>query len=111
MWAVPRGEATYGVLYFGFGYGGYPENGIAFTPRVQQVIRGRTDLLQHLVREDLYGLPQQGVNEKGLFFGGAQTENVTPRSRPGRTMYDGAIVDLILRRCATAAEARQMLEA
>jgi hypothetical protein len=111
MWAVPRGEGTYGVLYFGFGRGQYPENGIAFSPRVQEVMRGRLDLLPSLVQEDLYGIPQQGVNEKGLFFGGAQTDVVTAPTRSGRPIYDGAIVDLILRKCATAAEARKLIDA
>ena len=110
FWVVPRTPTTHGVLYFGFGRGEYPKDGIAFSPRVQKVLLGKLDQLDALTPEDLYGIPQQGINEKGLFFGGAQTEVVEQPARPGRLKYEGAIVDLILRRCATVVEALQMLE-
>jgi penicillin V acylase-like amidase (Ntn superfamily) len=110
FWVVPRTATTYGVLYFGFGRGEYPRDGITLSPRVQEVLRGNIDQLDTVTPEDLYGIPQQGVNEKGLFFGGAQTEAVEQPARPGRLKYEGAIVDLILRRCATVAEALKMLE-
>jgi hypothetical protein len=110
FWVVPRTPTTHGVLYFGFGRGNYPKDGIALSPRVQEVLRGAVYKLDALTPEDLYGIPQQGVNEKGLFFGGAQTDAVEQPARPGRLKYEGAIVDLILRRCATVAEALQMLE-
>jgi penicillin V acylase-like amidase (Ntn superfamily) len=110
FWVVPRTPTTHGVLYFGFGRGDYPKDGIAFSPRVQEVLQGKIHKLDALTPEDLYGIPQQGVNEKGLFFGGAQTETVERPARPGRVKYEGTIVDLILRQCATVAEALQMLE-
>ena len=110
FWVIPRTPTTHGVLYFGFGRGEYPKDGIAFSPRVQEVLKGKLDQLNALTPEDLYGIPQQGVNEKGLFFGGAQTDVVEQPARPGRPKYEGAIVDLILRRCATVVEALQMLE-
>ena len=97
FWVVPRTATTHGVLYFGFGRGEYPKDGIAFSPRVQEVLQGKIDQLDALTPEDLYGIPQQGVNEKGLFFGGAQAETVEQPARPGRLKYEGAIVDLILR--------------
>jgi hypothetical protein len=74
FWVVPRTPATHGVLYFGFGRGEYPKEGIAFSPRVREVLQGKLDQLNSLAPEDLYGIPQQGVNEEGLFFGGAQTD-------------------------------------
>jgi penicillin V acylase-like amidase (Ntn superfamily) len=110
FWVVPRTATTHGVLYFGFGRGEYPKDGIAFSPRVQEVLQGKIDQLDALTPEDLYGIPQQGVNEKGLFFGGAQTETVEQPARPGRLKYEGAIVDLILRRGATVVEALEMLQ-
>ncbi|HMF59023.1 MAG TPA: hypothetical protein VK595_01545, partial [Vicinamibacterales bacterium] len=110
FWVVPSTAATYGVLYFGFGRGEYPKNGIAFSPRVQELLRGTSNQLDALTAEDLYGLPQQGINQKGLFFGGAQTDAVEQASRPGRRSYEGAIVDLILRNCGTVAEALKTLE-
>jgi penicillin V acylase-like amidase (Ntn superfamily) len=110
FWVVPRTSTTHGILYFGFGRGEYPKDGIALSPRVREVLQGRIDRLDGLTREDLYGIPQQGVNEKGLFFGGAQTETVKQPARPGRLKFEGAIVDLILRRCATVVEALEMLE-
>lgn len=110
FWVVPRTPTSHGVLYFGFGLGEYPKDGIAFSPRVQRVLQGKLDELDSVTPEDLYGIPQQGVNEKGLFFGSAQTEVVEQAPRPGRPKYEGAIVDLILRRCATVAEALQLLD-
>ena len=110
FWVVPRTATTHGVLYFGFGRGEYPKDGLAFSPRVQEVLQGKIDQLDALTPKDLYGIPQQGVNEKGLFFGGAQAETVEQPARPGRLKYEGAIVDLILRRCATVVEALEMLK-
>lgn len=116
-WSVPRTSTTFGVLYFGFGRGDYPQGGIRISARVrraQELIRGGANpstTLATLTEDDLYGLPQQGINEKGLFFGGAQTEAVDARSRPGTVRYDGHIVDLIMRTCATVADALKVLEA
>jgi hypothetical protein len=116
-WSVPKTSTTLGVLYFGFGRGNYPQGGIRISPRVrraQELIRGGANpskMLETLTEDDLYGLPQQGINEKGLFFGGAQTEAVDARSRPGAVRYDGHIVDLIMRTCETVAEALKVLGA
>jgi hypothetical protein len=110
MWVVPRTATTYGAVYFGFGRGDYPEGGIQFSPRLQQILNGRIDLIKEVTDEDGYGLPQQGVNEKGLFFGSAETDPVAMVPQPGLTKYDGHLVDLIMRRCATAAEALSVLQ-
>jgi hypothetical protein len=63
-----------------------------------------------VTEEDLYGLPQQGINEKGLFFGGAQTQMVDAKSRPDRPMYDGHLVDHIMRSCETVSQALKILD-
>ena len=59
--------------------------------------------------EDTYGYPQQGINEKGLFFGGAQTEIVLSVDRKPR--FDGVVVDHILRHCKNVQEALRVIQA
>src|SRR5207237_10705473 len=96
MWRVPGGSGTSAVVYFGFGRGEYPTGGASLTTRVRQALAG-TIPLNDIGVEDTYGYPQQGINEKGLFFGGAQTEIVLSVDRKPR--FDGVVVDHILRNC------------
>src|SRR5262245_19823332 len=60
MWVVPATKDTYGVVYFGFGRGEYPKGGIA--SRALKIPEGG---ITRINPEDLYGLPQAGMNEKG----------------------------------------------
>jgi hypothetical protein len=50
------------------------------------------------------------MNEKGLFFGGAETEVVEQSPRTSRHSYDGIITDLVLRHAANVREALQILK-
>jgi hypothetical protein len=110
MWTVPAAEGTYGVVYFGFGRGEYPARGASMTARVRQALAGAIPI-ETLHAEDTYGFPQQGMNEKGLFFAGAATEAVPSDSaHTGRQQYQGVVVDLVLRRAANAKEALQLLK-
>ncbi len=82
FWVVPRTPTTHGVLYFGFGRGEYPKDGIALSPRVQEVLQGKLDQLNALAPEDLYGIPQQGVTEKGLFLAVHRQRSSNNRREP-----------------------------
>jgi len=110
LWVVPRTSTTYGVLYFGFGRGDYPEGGVRISPRLRDLVRSGITSLDSITEEDLYGLPQQGINEKGLFFGGAQTQMVDSQRRADRPTYDGHIVDFVMRHCATVSQALKILD-
>lgn len=107
MWTVPRGPATYGVIYFGFGRGEYPAAGAALSARARQVILGTVPISEADIT-DTYGYPQQGINEKGLFFGGAATETVRSVSR--KRTYVGVIVDYILKHARNVEEALELLK-
>ena len=110
FWIVPRTSTTYAVLYFGFGRGEYPEGGVRISPRLRELGRSGITSLDSITEEDLYGLPQQGINEKGLFFGGAQTQMVDSQRRADRPTYDGHIVDFVMRHCATVSQALKILD-
>lgn len=105
LWFVPATRDTYGIVYFGFGRGDYPAGGIS--SRKLEIPEGG---ISKINPEDLYGLPQGGMNEKGLFFDGASTEVVKAPARPGKKTYHGRLEDLILRKCATVADALELLE-
>ncbi|MBI1913242.1 MAG: hypothetical protein HYS12_00555 [Planctomycetes bacterium] len=105
MWFVPPTKDHYGIVYFGFGKGEYPKGGIA--RRKLQIPGGD---ITRINPQDLYGLPQAGMNDKGLFFGGAATEPVKAPRRPGKKRYDGQLEDRILRNCATVEEALKLIE-
>jgi hypothetical protein len=109
MWTNPGSANSYGVVYFGFGRGQYPAGGASLTDRARQVITGSIPFAE-LNIEDSYGLPQQGVNEKGLFFGGAATETVLADPARARKPYAGVLVDLVLRHAANVQEALKLLE-
>lgn len=67
--------------------------------------------IDQLKAEDTYGIPQQSMNEKGLFCSGAETEIVPEDSaRAGIPRYDGVVTDLILRQAASVPEALQLLK-
>jgi hypothetical protein len=76
--------------------------------RVRQALAG-TIPLNDIGVEDTYGYPQQGINEKGLYFGGAQTEIVFSVGRKPR--FDGVVVDHILRHCKNVQEALRVIQA
>ena len=105
MWFVPATKDTYGIMYFGFGRGEYPKGGIS--SRKLKIPEGG---ITKIIPEDLYGLPQGGMNEKGLLFDGAATDVVKVPSVPGKKTYDGRLEDLILRKCATVEEALKLIE-
>ena len=91
MWFVPATKDNYGIVYFGFGRGEYPKGGIS--SRKLKIPEGG---ITKINPADLYGLPQGGMNEKGLFFDGASTEVVKVPSVPGKKVYEGRLEDLIL---------------
>ncbi len=110
MWTVPGTGNSYGTVYFGFGRGAYPVGGLAVTARIRQAMAGLVPV-SRLSAEDTYGLPLQGMNEKGLFCGGAETETVPEVwSHAGMPKFDGDITDLILRHAASVPEALQLAE-
>src|SRR5262249_10178128 len=105
VWFVPATKDNYGIVYFGFGRGEYPPGGVS---RHKLVIPAEG--ITKINPEDLYGLPQGGMNEKGLFFDGASTEVIKAPPAPGKKAYDGRLEDLILRKCATVADVLKLLE-
>ena len=100
VWFVPATKETYGIVYFGYGKGEYPKGGVS--SRTLKIPEGG---ITGINPEDLYGLPQGGMNEKGLFFDGAATDLIQTVPAPGKKVYDGRLEDLILRKCATVEEA------
>src|SRR5262245_37756369 len=84
MWFVPPTRDNYGIVYFGFGKGEYPEGGVS-SHRLRIPEKGITSINP----EELCGLPQGGMNEKGLFLGGAATDVVHAPPAPGKKAYDG----------------------
>jgi hypothetical protein len=109
MWTVPGTRNSYGVIYFGFGRGEYPAGGATLTARARRVIAGALPF-SDLTIEDSYGSPQQGMNEKGLFFGGAATEMAHADASRARKTYDGVLVDFVLRHAANVKEALHLIE-
>jgi penicillin V acylase-like amidase (Ntn superfamily) len=110
MWTVPRTEGSYATVYFGFGRGAYPKDGAALSARIRQAMAGSLPLSEVSI-EDAYGLPMQGMNEKGLFCGGAETEIVPSQwSHAGLPKFEGDIMDLILRHAASVPDALQLTE-
>jgi hypothetical protein len=107
MWTVPGTSDTYGVVYFGFGRGEYPTGGASLSERARQALAGSIPLSEVGIR-DLYGYPQQGINEKGFFFGGAATE-VVPFGG-GKGQYAGVLVDYILKHCRNVDEVLQLIK-
>jgi penicillin V acylase-like amidase (Ntn superfamily) len=105
IWFVPATKNNYGIVYFGFGKGEYPPGGVSrHKLKIPEV--GITQINP----KDLYGFPQGGMNEKGLFFDGASTEVIKAGPARGKKEYDGQLEDLILRKCATVEEVLKLLE-
>lgn len=106
VWFVPATKDTHGIVYFGLGLGKYPDGGI-YLPKVKIPEGGVTKIDSTA----LYGFPQGGMNDQGLFFGGAATDLVNPTiPAPGKKLPEGFIADQILRKCANVAEAAKLLE-
>jgi penicillin V acylase-like amidase (Ntn superfamily) len=105
VWFVPATKDNYGIVYFGFGNGVYPPGGV---PRHKLKIP--EEGVTKINPKDLYGFPQGGMNEKGLFFDGASTEVIKASPARGKKEYDGQLEDLILRKCATVEEVLKLLE-
>ena len=86
VWFVPPTKDTYGIVYFGFGKGEYPKGGVS-----NRKLKIPKEGITKINPEDLYGLPQGGMNEKGLFFDGAATDVIkAPPARgraPRRTVF------------------------
>jgi penicillin V acylase-like amidase (Ntn superfamily) len=105
IWFVPATNDSYGIVYFGFGKCVYPHGG-ASSHKLKIPEEGITKIRP----EDLYGLPQGGMNEKGLFFDGAATAVIKVGIARGKKEYDGRLEHLILRKCATVEETLKLLE-
>ena len=105
MWFVPATKGNYGIVYFGFGRGDYPPGGVS-----RHKLKIPDGGIAKINPEDLYGLPQGGMNEMGLFFDGASTDVVKAVPARGKQEYDGRLEDLILRKCATVKEVVTLLE-
>ncbi len=105
IWFIPATKDNHGIVYFGFGRGEYPKGGIS---------RHKLEIpdgdITKVRPEDLYGLPQGGMNDKGLFFDMASTDAVKLTPALGKKVYDGRLEDLILRKCATVGEALKLLD-
>jgi hypothetical protein len=105
IWFVPATKDNYGIVYFGFGRGEYPQGGVS-----RHELRIPGGGITQINPEDLYGLPQGGMNEKGLFFDGASTDVIQSPSSHEKKAYDGRLEDLILRKCATVKEVLKLLD-
>lgn len=105
VWFVPRTEQTYGVVYFGFGKGEYPEDGIRKSTGTRELPDGGVIDIEP---SELYGFPQSGMNDQGLFFGGAATDAVSTKN--GKPQFPGFFADHMMRHCATVAEALAAIE-
>jgi hypothetical protein len=105
MWSIPAMKGEHGVLYFGFGTGEYPEGGV----RRLDVKIPEGGILK-LNKTDVYGFPQAGVNDQGLFFGGAATDMVKKPAAGGKKPFSGVLLDRIMRTCATVTEALKIVE-
>jgi penicillin V acylase-like amidase (Ntn superfamily) len=105
MWFVPATKDTYGIVYFGFGKEEYPKGGVS--SRKLTIPDGG---ITQINPADLYGLPQCGMNERGLYFDGAATDVVKAPPARGKKPYEGRLEHLILRKCATVEEALKLLQ-
>lgn len=105
MWFIPATKDSHGIVYYGFGRGEYPKGGIS--PHKLNIPEGDVTKIK---LEDLYGLPQGGMNDQGLFFDMASTDAVRVPPAPGKKVYDGRLEDLMMRKCATVEEALKLLE-
>lgn len=105
MWSIPAVKGEHGVLYFGFGTGEYPEGGV----RRLNFKLPEGGVLK-LKKSDVYGFPQAGVNDQGLFFGGAATDRVKNPATGGKKPYSSVLFDRTMRTCATVAEALKVIE-
>jgi hypothetical protein len=104
VWFVPHTEKNFGIVYFGFGTGEYPKNGIRLAQPKKKI-----DNLFEMDPTDAYGFPQAGVNEYGLFFGGAATDFVkdpNPNKKPPLFAF---MLDRILRTCKTVKDAMPLI--
>ncbi|HRI43383.1 MAG TPA: hypothetical protein PLL78_09190 [Fimbriimonadaceae bacterium] len=104
VWFVPKTATTHGVVYFGFGKGEYPEGGIRRTRKGKELPEGG---VINIEPSDAYGFPQAGMNDAGLFFGGAATDAV--KTTNGKPKFDGFFADYVLRHCATVKEALEVI--
>jgi choloylglycine hydrolase len=105
VWFVPPTKDSYGIVYFGYGRGEYPRGGVP-GHKLKIPEAGITQINP----EDLYGFPQGGMNEKGLFFDGASTDVIEAPLAERKKAYDGQLEDTILRKCATVDEVLKLLE-
>src|SRR5688572_21930231 len=55
------------------------------------------------------GFPQGGMNERGLFFDGLALETKV-EAGPGREAFEGNLIDLAMRECATVAQVVALFE-
>jgi penicillin V acylase-like amidase (Ntn superfamily) len=105
IWFVPATKDTYGIVYFGFGRGEYPPGGVS-----NHILKIPDGGITKINPADLYGLPQGGMNEKGLFFDGASTDVIQLSHESGKKVFDGRLEDSILRKCATVEDVLTILE-
>jgi len=106
VWFVPAGKSTHGVIYFGFGKGTYPKGGVA-TPDLKKPFDGN---VLSLKKEDVYGFPQSGINDQGLYFGGAATPAVNLPPDPKKKQYLGILMHYIMTHCSTVKEVLTVLD-
>src|SRR5262245_35621217 len=55
------------------------------------------------------GFPQGGLNDQGLFFDGLSLDTKN-EAAPGREVFDGNLMDRVMRECTTVKEAVQLFE-
>lgn len=101
LWTIPKTDKLHGVVYLGFGVGEYPSGGIRTTGPKKLPKNG----VIGIEPSDAYGFPQAGMNDQGLFFGGAATDVLKDYKGNGKPLFPGFFVHHILRNCATVAEA------
>ncbi len=101
VWFVPKTATTHGIVYFGFGLGQYPEGGIKKSSGEKKELPEGGVI--NIDPSAVYGFPQAGMNDAGLFFGGAATDAVTGGN--GKPTFPGFFADYVLRNCATVPEA------
>jgi hypothetical protein len=104
VWFVPKTATTHGIVYFGFGKGEYPEGGIKKSTSKKEPPEGG---IINMDPSDAYGFPQAGMNDAGLFFGGAATDAVTTKN--GKPAIPGFFADYVMRNCATVPEALEVI--
>ncbi|MBV6457840.1 MAG: hypothetical protein HONBIEJF_00960 [Fimbriimonadaceae bacterium] len=101
LWTIPKTDKLHGVVYLGFGKGEYPAGGIRTTGPKKLPKNG----VIGIEPSDAYGFPQAGMNDQGLFFGGAATDMLQDRKGNGKPLFPGFFVHHVLRNCATVPEA------